>query len=340
MSELRQCPIAGHWVVVAENRAARPNEFKSPPTSTSAGSCPFCVGHEELTPPAIATFPAQATTDWQVRVVPNKFPALEPQAQPYLTEPNPWGVVEPGLGTHEVVIESAQHAVLTGDISADQLAAVLRIYRERLQALGADGRWRYAQVFKNVGRGGGASLAHLHSQILTSATVPPLIMTELAEGTRHAQQTERCLFCDLIERERSDGRRVVADSEGTIVLCPFASRLPYETWILPTSHQSHFEDSDDQTLASLAAKLHAIVKLFEDYLAEAAYNYLIHTAPFDSLRGPHYHWHVEIIPRVTMMAGFEWGSGYFINPVSPETAAAALKRMQLESTSARTLPMS
>jgi UDPglucose--hexose-1-phosphate uridylyltransferase len=329
---------------------ARPNEFAAgakatqsaiPPTEPlSSESCPFCVGHEALTPPAIATDPAGATDHWLVRVVPNKFPALEPAATPRSMEASCWGQVLPGLGTHEVVIESNQHVERTGEISVEQLTSVLRIYRQRLVELARDGRWRYAQVFKNVGKSGGASLAHLHSQILATATVPTTIKTELDHAARHAQATGRCLFCDLIERERSEGVRIVSDEAGVVVLCPFASRLPYETWVLPTAHDSHFEDSSDEMLAALAAKLHAIVKVMEEQLPEAAYNYLIHTAPFDSLRGPHYHWHVEIIPRVTMMAGFELGSGYFINPVSPEKAAAALKRMQLESTSARTLPMS
>jgi UDPglucose--hexose-1-phosphate uridylyltransferase len=332
MSEIRRDAISDRWVIVAENRADKPDEYEA--SARPPLRCPFCKGNEADTPGAVATYLAAngaAPGDWQVRVVPNKYPAVGPAG----TNGKAWLPVgcasnlhtaQEGAGVHEVVVESPEHLVSLSDLSLDQACLVFRSYRDRLATLRKDPNLAYGLVFKNVGAAGGASLEHVHSQLIATRFVPSEVQRELAAAEEFYRREGKCCFCTLIDEELAAASRVVAESPRFVAVCPFAGRFPYETWLLPRAHQSRFDESSDLELAELSALTHDLIGRIERALGRVAYNYLIHTEPFDTCRLDHYHWHIEILPRVTRTAGFEWGAGCYINPVPPEEAAAVLRK--------------
>jgi len=312
MSELRKDPISGRWVIVAEDRAARPNAFCNPPEPIPSGECPFCEGRESDTPgEVLATREAGSARDdvgWRVRIVPNKYPALNAAGR--FDSPRD-GFYEgtDGIGYHEVLIESPEHVRSITEIPDLHVRETFRLCRERILAYKKDPRLVYALIFKNVGTAAGASLEHTHSQLVATPIVPTAVAEEL-------------------ERELGDGARVVLDLPEFAVLCPYASRFSYETWIVPKTHASHFEAIPPADVDALAAAVKQTVGRIEAQLSWPAYNYVIHTAPLDGQAMDHYHWHVEIIPRITSVAGFELGAGVYINQVAPEKAAAALRNLE------------
>lgn len=310
MPELRQDAITGRCVIIAEERAARPHEFVSTVTKPSA-PCPFCAGNESLTPGEIASYPAQrGSAAWQVRVVPNKYPAVHWQAA--------------AVGTHEVIIESPDHLLSLAQLSDEQAQLTFHAYQDRLQALSRDERLGFGLIFKNSRAAGGASLEHLHSQLLGMEFVPPEIQLEAAKAGEYRALHGGCIFCRLLEDE-ADGNRVVSESEHFVVFCPFASRFPYEMWVVPKSHGASFESAGPQQVNELATTMLESIKRLENCLDSPAYNYWLHTAPFRMSRHDDFHWHIEIAPRVASLAGFELGSGCFINAVAPENAAQRLR---------------
>jgi UDPglucose--hexose-1-phosphate uridylyltransferase len=327
MAELRKDPIVERWVIIAKNRAQRPNEFNAPPPIRSDKPCPFCAGNEALATSEIAAYRnSSAQTDWRVRVIANKYPAVasHPVHSTNASE-SPLFVTLDAVGAHEVIIESPQHVIGVTDLSTEQLAEVFAMYRERLLALKQDPRLRYALIFKNVGPQAGASIEHTHSQLVATPVVPAFVQEEIAGAIAYWQTHTRCVFCDLIAAEQANRQRIVLESHDLVAFCPFAARFPMETWIFPRRHASHFELCEPSSLAELAEMLRSVVAKIERSLDNPSYNYILHTAPFDTHDLSHYHWHIEIIPRTTSTAGFEWGAGYFINPVPPEEAAALLR---------------
>ncbi|HEX3725198.1 MAG TPA: galactose-1-phosphate uridylyltransferase [Pirellulales bacterium] len=329
MPDLRKDPIVGRWVIIAKNRAQRPiellDEVLAPP---QGGLCPFCEGHEQHTPHEIAAYRSSGTLrdapGWHVRVVPNKYPALE-MAEELNQRNQGMYLTMRGVGVHEVIIESPRHLVSTTELSQEPLRDVLLMYRDRLLNWKQDPRLIYGMIFKNVGAAAGASLEHVHSQLIVTPIVPINVAEELAGSQAYFDGHGRCVFCEMIQQERAYQKRIVLDSPGFVVFCPFAARFPYETWILPTSHASHYETLSPADAEELAQVLRRVLIKIETALDWPAYNYIIHTAPFDTQALGHYHWHIEIIPRVTKTAGFEWGSGFYINPVPPEEAAMFMR---------------
>jgi UDPglucose--hexose-1-phosphate uridylyltransferase len=328
MSEFRKDPLSDHWVIIAPNRAERPEQFETVAPRGLPGRCPFCRGHEADTPPQTAAYSdtGQMITDgpWQVRVIPNKYPAvsnLPPQDQPE----RDFYHTRPGAGVHEVIVECPDHVTAFGQLDDRQAALVFRAYRDRMAHWRNDPRLAYAQLFKNSGAAAGASLEHAHSQLIATTVVPTQLQSELVRSQTYFDKNGRCVFCEMIRRELATGTRVVAECDRFVVFCPFASQFPYETWILPREHSSHFEFTEDGQLDRLAGIVRDLVGQVEHLLNDPGFNYLIHTAPFDSTHLKHYHWHLEIFPRVSKTAGFEWGAGDYINIVTPEQAAATLR---------------
>jgi UDPglucose--hexose-1-phosphate uridylyltransferase len=335
MPELRIDPVCGRRVYIAEERAGRPNDYsiaEALPAASHApqrDGCPFCAGHEAATPHESAVT-LDARGQWRVRVVPNKYPAVCPTAS---------AVVEAAgvrihestaaFGAHEVIIESPRHVTELADFEADQLTAVLAMYRDRLRHWAADGRLRHATIFKNSGFAAGASLAHIHSQLVALPYVPEAMQAELDGAARWQAAHGHCVFCAILERERVAGPRFVLEQSGYAAICAYAGRQPFETWVLPTQHAARFEQLDDAELAPLAAVLQEITQRLAAQCRRRgyplAYNLILHTSPFDDSHAGAYHWHWELIPRTTHMAGLEWGAGVFINPVSPERAAQELR---------------
>lgn len=337
MSELRQDPISGRWVVIAEERAKRPRAFVADNSPVSLEGCPFCEGHEDETPRELFVIreenAEQSEHQWRVRVVRNKYPALELDAAPLATGLLPTDrAVDvaardtlPGVGSHEVIIESPEHVLRTTDMSPDQLTDVLVAYRERLRALREDPRLKHALVFKNVGTAAGATLEHAHSQLIALPFVPPLIEEELQGAERYYERHGESVFDVILRDELAAGERIVAENDGFVAFCPFASRAPYEMWIMPRVHASHYEETEEPQLGELARLLHDVMHRLDVVLHQPAYNHVIHSGPFDRQNLHHYHWYVEVVPRVTKIAGFEWATGCVINVVQPEKAAEQLR---------------
>jgi UDPglucose--hexose-1-phosphate uridylyltransferase len=259
-----------------------------------------------------------------VRVVPNRFPALRIEGD---LEPSGEGLYDRmnGVGAHEVVIEAPTHDAKIEQLPMSHLAAVLLAYRERILDLSKDPRIEYVMVFKNQGEAAGASLEHAHSQLIATPIVPMMVDEELAGGLQHFRIKHRCIWCDIVRQEGQGGGRVVLEQGGFIALAPFAPRFPFETWILPTDHRSAYEGTLDEELAPLAAILSEILSRMSSTLGDTPYNLMLHSAPLRAGKLDHFHWHLEIIPKLTRVAGFEWGTGFFINPMPPEQAAKHLR---------------
>ncbi|HEV3022738.1 MAG TPA: galactose-1-phosphate uridylyltransferase [Pirellulales bacterium] len=341
MPDLRKDPIVGRWVIVAKSRAKRPHNFESTPKIHAGAFCPFCEGHEDQTPGEIIAYrPAGSPANregWRVRVVPNKFPALEIEGELNKRGEGIYDMMR-GVGAHEVIIESPQHLLSTADLSEENLRDVFWVYRDRMVDLKKDRRLVYGMIFKNVGAAAGASLEHTHSQLIVTPIVPINVWEEMSGSQQFFKYRGRCVFCDMVQQELATEKRIVLDTPGFVAFCPFASRFPFETWVLPKIHSSHFENIQKNGVEELARVMKQVVANIETALDRPSYNYIVHTAPFDSQELAHYHWHIEIIPRLTKTAGFEWGSGFYINPVPPEEAAGFLRDIEVESHEPRTLP--
>jgi UDPglucose--hexose-1-phosphate uridylyltransferase len=324
MPELRIDPITARRVFVAEERAGRPFDYAAAPAHrpSSASDCPFCAGHEHLTPDATAQL-ADDAGRWQVRVIPNKYPAvvLAPPAGRAAS-------VEPGaaaIGAHEVIVEAPHHAVDLVQLTVDQATRVLTVYRDRLRHWSRDHALRHALIFKNSGYAAGASLEHVHSQLMALPVVAAAVQAELDAAARHFAAGRSCIFCDWLRDEIADGRRVVSRNQDFAAVCAVAPRQPYETWLLPADHNAQFESLESADLRRLAEALLDLLGRLAEATAGAAYNLVLHTADFAGAHRQAYHWHWELIPRITQLAGLELGGGSFICPVAPERAAQRLR---------------
>jgi UDPglucose--hexose-1-phosphate uridylyltransferase len=320
-------------VVVATERSRRPVNLPwHEPHHRSNGDrakCPFCPGREGQTPNEVLALRDPGTPPdgpgWRLRVVPNKFPAVKPDAG---APPHGHGglfATLPAVGRHEVVVECPEHESNPTRLSDEQFRDVLLAYRDRLLALAEDRALKYATVFKNVGAEAGASLGHTHSQIVATPVVPVLIELELAGAHEHHAKHGRCVFCDVLDAERKDGRRLVAETGRFAAVAAFAPRFAYEVWVLPKGHTSRYETLTADAAAELTGLMKRVLTAQDRVLEEPAYNWFLHTAPLRSGELPHYHWHVEVMPRTSRPAGFEWGAGCFITTVTPERAAAELR---------------
>jgi len=355
-AEFRIDPVQGRTVILAPQRGARPGAFvretaalapvsENGSAPGSSADCPFCPHNEHLTPAELCIVPhglaGSGGPRWQIRVIPNKFPALESDAP--LREPRSHdeprsdhesrsdheqisvGAIAPGFGRHEVILETPAHVVSVTDLSPGELGEVFGIYQARLAAAREDSRIRAGILFKNVGADAGASLEHTHSQLLALPLVPPEVQARVEGAKRHFAQTGTCVYCDLLAAEAAARARLVRESPRFQAWCPFASRLPYEMWIVPRAHAADILAASSADLRELGEVVHDVLTRLEGIHGRVPYNYVLHSGPFDSDARVYYHWHLEILPRLTRFAGFEWGAGLCINPVAPETAAAQLR---------------
>lgn len=268
------------------------------------------------------------TPGWKLRVVANKYPALASDSQ-WSGSSERFYQAQNGVGAHEVIIESPDHVVNIGDLDDLEIANVLLAYRERMRALRMDRRWRYLLVYKNHGDRAGATIEHIHSQLIALPHVPREAADELNGAQTHYLATGRCIYCAIIERETSEAERVVFSHDNFIALCPFAPRFAYETWILPKTHAPAFEESSEPDLIDLGRALAEIIARLNRALNDPPFNYFLHSAPMDESAGLHYHWHWEMLPQLSRAAGFELGSGSHINSVAPEDAAKLLRDVLL-----------
>jgi UDPglucose--hexose-1-phosphate uridylyltransferase len=334
---LRQDPATRLWSIIATERGKRPDDFIKP--DEAAGSlpshdkdCPFCPGNEDKTPKPVFTVTdpeAGNGADWVVRVVPNKFPALVvPEARGDTARRRKECIYleMDGIGEHEVVIETPDHSKTMATLSEEEVATVVRTYRDRFLALDASPWNQLIIIFRNQGERAGTSLVHPHSQIIGTPVVPGEIRRRLEESQRYYDDLGTCVYCDMLGYDLKEKTRVVSENSGFVALCPFASTVPFEVWILPRRHASSFGVLSDGEIPLLAGMLRDVLRRLHGLLGNPDYNYVIRSAPHHSAGEPHFHWYLEILPRLTTRAGFEIGSGININVVVPEDAAEQLRR--------------
>ena len=328
MSELRKDPVTGRWVIIAPARAKRPIDFEAELQPTKDAFDPFLEGNEHATPSEIMAYRERGTEPnkpgWRVRVVPNKFPALKVEGN---LEKRGDGMYDKmnGIGAHEVIIECPQFETNMSRLSVDQIREVLWVYHDRLVDLKKDPRLVHGLIFKNKGGLAGASLLHSHSQLIVTSVVPISVQEEIDGAAEYYRYRGRCIFEDMIQQELVQEERIVLDTPNFLAFCPYASRFPFETWIVPKGHSSHYENIQKQGVEELGMVMKTLLRKLELALDDPPYNYMLHSAPFDASELPHYRWHFEMFPRLTRVAGFEWGSGFYINPVLPEEAARFLR---------------
>src|SRR5262245_20571174 len=337
MPELRKDPVVGRWVIISTERSLRPTSFSQEEIPRVSSFCPFCPGHEDSTPPEVWAVRPDSNgrpngPGWLVRVVPNKFPALQIEGS---LDRRGEGLYDKmnGVGAHEVVIEGPDHQADLADLPIPHITQILRAYRERIIDLHRDRRFRYVLIFKNHGARAGATLEHTHTQLIATPIIPKNLQEELDGARRYFELKERCVFCDIIQQEtgENNGRRVVSTSERFVVVEPFAPRFPFETWILPRQHDSSFPVlTDIGELKDLAITLKDTLQRLNRALDRPPFNFVIHTAPVSDGEVEYYHWHLEITPTLTRVAGFEIGSGCHINPTPPEDAAQYLREIAVE----------
>ena len=332
MPELRKDPVIGRWVIISTERGKRPMEFPPRIPWQSGGFCPFCQGNEDRTPPEVYAKRDQGGANgpgWEVRVVPNKFPALIIEGALERRGEGLYDVIN-GIGAHEVIIDSNRHDAALADLSHAELEQVISSYQHRLKDLERDSRFRYILIFKNHGAAAGATLEHSHTQLIATPIIPKRVVEELEGAQAHWDNKERCIYCDIIGQELKDGQRLIGENDRFVALAPFASRCPFETWILPKTHAEHFSRIDGTERGPFAELLSTVLRKLKVALDDPAYNFVMHTAPINDDRRLRFHWHLEIMPKLTKVAGFEWGSGFYINPTPPEEAAAYLRDLKLE----------
>ena len=329
-SELRKDPVLGRWVIISGERSRRPNPFRNyTATIESAGPCPFCPGNEALTPPEVLVYrPTEGdAAAWNLRVVPNLFPALRIEGDLDKRGEGLYDLMR-GIGAHEVVIETPGHRDNPASYTQEQMTGVIHAYRDRMMDLLRDGRFRYVMAFKNHGAPAGATLAHAHSQIIALPVVPVRVTAELEGSERYFEYRGRCIYCDILSQELDDPRRVVVQNHHFVAIAPFASRFPFEISVLPRKHEAFFWGLSQDQVEGLAEILRDVLRRYHLALKDPPYNYIIHTAPPGYPTPDRYHWQVEVIPKLTEAAGFEWGTGFFINPMPPEEAATRLREME------------
>lgn len=343
MSELRKDPVIDRWVIIATERSRRPNEFQPETVLPASGFNPFAPGHEDRTPAEIAAWgrpegAAANSPGWQVRVVPNKFPVLDNDGE---LDPQGLGMFDMmnGIGAHEVIIENPSPDWDMSTATSEEMTAVLDAYVSRMTELQKDERFRYILIFRNVGTAAGATLAHPHSQIIALPITPKQVKEKLDAAREYYDRKKRCVFTDVIRQELAMGDRVVEESEHFVVLSPFAARFPFELQIYPRRHCHDFALIEPEERVALADVLSRSLCRIRKTLGNPAYNLMIHTAPVmhkDAGRGDDWSsiasdftWHIEILPRLTKVAGFEWGTGFYVNPVSPENATKFLRDVEV-----------
>ncbi len=333
MPELRKDPIIGRWVIVAADRAMRPSDFVREHVAPQGGHfCPFCPGHEDKTPPEVLAYrPGGSLPNspgWSLRVVPNKFPALRVEGDLNRVGEGIYDKMN-GVGAHEVIIETPDHMSTLGDLTEKQVEDVFWAARDRIADLRKDVRLRYVLVFKNHGEAAGSLLEHSHSQIIAMPVVPKRAREELDGAKKYFDYRERCIYCDIIRQEQEGGSRVILETEHFLAFCPYASRFAFETCIIPKRHSSHFESVEIAEVKNLGWIQRAVLRKIDKLLERPAYNFMIHSGPVQEGAMAHYHWHMEIVPKLTRVAGFEWGTGLYVNPTPPEEAAGFLRDVGL-----------
>ncbi|MCK4993746.1 MAG: galactose-1-phosphate uridylyltransferase [Candidatus Omnitrophica bacterium] len=333
MQQLRRDPIIGRWIIVRYDDIKTPQDYYSEAVQKKqAGkNCPFCVGNEDITPPEIFVdrTPGSGPNEagWNLRVIANKFPALRVEGDLEREGIDIYDQMN-GIGAHEVIIETPVHEKDIPDLSLTEASKIILAYKQRCIDLKKDKRFKYILIFKNHGLSAGASLEHSHSQLIALPIVPKKIKEALRGAEKYYGFKERCVYCDIMHQELQEKDRLVAQNEKFIAFSPFFSCAPFEIWIMPKDHKSNFCDIQEDAIDDLTAILKDMLSRLKKVLTDPPFNFIINTAPIQNDQDlNYYHWHIQILPKLTKSAGFEWGTGFYINPSPPEQAAKFLREI-------------
>ncbi len=341
MPELRRDPVVGYWTIVSTERSRRPVEY-SKKEITEERSCPFCEGREAETTGEVyavrKTGTAADSSGWLVRALASKMPILSPESPFDRYGEGIYDLME-GVGKHELIIESPRHDHSLDELSVADIEKVIQVYVQRLNELEKDPRFKYTLLFKNHGLISGSArdiIRHTRSQLIATPITPKRVKEELESTRSYFDRHDRCVFCDIIRQEAKDGSRIVAQNASFFAFCPFASRSPFEIWILPKKHSADFGKLPGQDFPAIASLLKECLTKIRALLNDPPYNMILHTAPYrHSDKWTYwrtveedYHWYLQISPRLTRDAGFEWGTGIYINPTPPEDAAQLLRETE------------
>ncbi len=335
MSELRRDPIIGRWAIVADKEESwGPDNYdKEVHERKHKAICQFCPGREKQTPPEVDAIRPQGSApnkpDWIARAVSNKFPALRIEGN---LDKRADGIydVSNGVGAHEVLIETPDHDRDLADLSVDEIVNVIRLAQSRSISLAKDRRFKYIMLFKNYGQSAGTSIEHAHSQIIALPLVPRYVLEELEGSLNYFKFRGRCIYCDIIAQEQQEQERIILDNEAFISFCPYVPRYPFECWILPKEHSSDFCYLSDHDRHQLALTLQDVLKRIKTTLKDPSYNFYLHVPPVNYKESQSYHWHIEIVPQLSRVAGFEWGTGFYIVRTEPGVAAETLRNYSPE----------
>jgi len=328
--ELRQDLVTNKWVIIATERARRPHSFSESKRiiSKKRKICPFCYGNEYMTPPEVLAFRDNGkpnSSGWKVRVVPNKFPALVRKGKPELIKNGIYSTMN-GVGAHEVIIHSPNHDLLLPLMNEKEIELVLKAYLIRYKELSKDSNIKFIQIIINHGKEAGASLDHPHSQLFGLPIVPNFVLDELEGSKKYFNKYKRCVFCEIIKKELQDGKRIIEETDKFVAFEPFASKLPFETLIIPKKHMESFSYMDEKDFEDCSKILRKTMKKIYDGLNDPPLNYWLHSSPLNNNYN-YYHWHFEVIPKLTTTGGFELGTGIIINTTLPEECAKYLKKL-------------
>jgi UDPglucose--hexose-1-phosphate uridylyltransferase len=327
MPEFRQNLATQDWVILAPERGKRASDFKD--KSTKRGSlpeykkdCPFCAGNEDQTTESVYEYPQNGS--WQVRVVPNKYAALHPDLSPTRTMAGMF-LAAKGFGLAEVIIEHPRHNLNPAIMTNDEVAEVIRAYRQRQFEISKNDKITLVTIFRNHGPRAGTSLEHPHSQIIATPIVPPHVRQPFEQAVSYFDKYGRCVYCDMVSEEMRQGERIIAETQHFVAFCPYAARSPYEARIYPKRHKASFVLISNEEINELAFILRDVLGRIYAHLDDPDYNYIIRSSAIGDEDTRHLHWYLVIIPKVTTPAGFEIGSGIYINTVPPEQSAKELR---------------
>lgn len=337
VSEFRQDLVSGEWVLIASGRAKRPDApegERSVREQQDVARCPFEDPQSSGNDEPLLVFNEGRSVDWEgtfsgpwtTQVIPNKYPAVVPGACGEPVSAGPFSV-HPAHGFHELVILRPHDRGLA-QCSDAELTELLTVYRERYRAIAADECGDYISIFHNWGPRAGASVSHPHSQILSTPVIPPEVMGSIRGADAYFREHGSTVHCRLIAWEVDQAQRILYEDDSFIAFCPYVSRTPYEVRIFPKRHSPNFEASDDAHIADAARILGIVLRALHDALGDPDYNFYIHTAPVtksDTVHYDFYHWHIEIVPRLSVAAGFELSTAISINTTDPDDAAAHLR---------------
>jgi UDPglucose--hexose-1-phosphate uridylyltransferase len=339
MPEMRKNPLSGNWVILAPERAHRPESHISlgvghHPHAEHHHECHFCYGNERTTPMEVLVYGRKDdlpnSPGWELRVVSNKFPAVDMTKHFCEICKNYMEIYAYAEGLSEVVIETPHHSKKMALYNLNEIELVLNSYKERYIAISQEKHIKYVSIFKNCGIKAGASISHSHSQIIGVPIVPPLIEQEISLAESHFKEKNTCIYCDMIHLELKEKSRIIFENDEFISFMPYAAKVPFEMWILPKFHSASFEKLTGSQTKNLAEVMKAVLYKLHEALENVPYNYYIHTSPAKDDTTDFYHWHIELIPRTTTPGGFELGTGIFINISTPEENAKILRKIEVK----------